>query len=104
MKPSAKKVSSQQFLSGWKDIASYLGKGVRTVQRYERDLALPVREKSARRAHTSKSLLPTVQSPPSHFPMLQKAQMEYRVRGSTSLKERCARRKESVVATGKRRS
>jgi hypothetical protein len=43
MKPSAKKVASQQFLSGWKDIASYLGKGVRTVQRYERDLALPVR-------------------------------------------------------------
>jgi hypothetical protein len=30
-------------LSGWKDIASYLGKGVRTVQRYERDLRLPVR-------------------------------------------------------------
>jgi hypothetical protein len=32
-----------QVLSGWKDIANYLGKGVRTVQRYERELALPVR-------------------------------------------------------------
>lgn len=32
-----------RFLSGWKDIATYLGKGVRTVQRYERELALPVR-------------------------------------------------------------
>jgi hypothetical protein len=32
-----------QFLSGWKDIANYLGKGVRTVQRYERELGLPVR-------------------------------------------------------------
>jgi hypothetical protein len=32
-----------KFLSGWKDIAAYLGKGVRTVQRYERDLGLPVR-------------------------------------------------------------
>lgn len=30
-------------LSGWKEIAVYLGKGVRTVQRYETDLALPVR-------------------------------------------------------------
>lgn len=30
-------------LSGWKDIATYLGKGVRTAQRYERDLQLPVR-------------------------------------------------------------
>jgi hypothetical protein len=32
-----------QFLSGWKDIASYLRKGVRTVQRYERQFGLPVR-------------------------------------------------------------
>lgn len=32
-----------QFLSGWKEIANYMGKGVRTVQRYERDLGLPVR-------------------------------------------------------------
>lgn len=30
-------------LSSWKDIASYLGKGVRTVQRWERHLGLPVR-------------------------------------------------------------
>ena len=29
-------------LSGWKDIASYLGKAVRTVQRYEYELGLPV--------------------------------------------------------------
>jgi hypothetical protein len=34
---------SQEILSGWKDIASYLGRGVRTVQRYERGLGLPVR-------------------------------------------------------------
>lgn len=30
-------------LSGWKEIANYLGKGVRTVQRYEVELGLPVR-------------------------------------------------------------
>jgi hypothetical protein len=29
-------------LSSWKEIASYLGKGVRTVQRWERELRLPV--------------------------------------------------------------
>ena len=34
---------SEEIISGWKDIASYLGKGVRTVQRYERGLGLPVR-------------------------------------------------------------
>jgi hypothetical protein len=32
-----------EFFSGWKEIACYLGKGVRTVQRYERYFGLPVR-------------------------------------------------------------
>jgi hypothetical protein len=36
------------ILSGWKDIANYLGKGVRTVQRYEADLRLPVRRPAGR--------------------------------------------------------
>jgi hypothetical protein len=35
------------YLSGWKDIANYLEKGVRTVQRYERHLGLPVHRPSA---------------------------------------------------------
>jgi predicted DNA-binding transcriptional regulator AlpA len=30
-------------LTSWKEIAEYLGKGVRTVQRWERELELPVR-------------------------------------------------------------
>lgn len=30
-------------LTSWKEIASYLGKGVRTVQRWEREMDLPVR-------------------------------------------------------------
>jgi hypothetical protein len=44
-------------LSCWKDIARYLGKGVRTVQRWEREFELPVRRprganrKSAVAAH-----------------------------------------------------
>jgi hypothetical protein len=29
-------------LNSWKEIASYLGRGVRTVQRWERELQLPV--------------------------------------------------------------
>ncbi len=32
-----------RLLNSWKEIAAYLGRGVRTVQRYERDLGLPVR-------------------------------------------------------------
>lgn len=31
------------ILTCWKDIAQYLGKGVRTVQRWERDFGLPIR-------------------------------------------------------------
>lgn len=35
--------TNPEFLSGWKEIAAYLRKGVRTVQRYERHMGLPVR-------------------------------------------------------------
>jgi hypothetical protein len=37
-----------EILNGWKEIANYLGKGVRTVQRYERKLGLPVRRPAGR--------------------------------------------------------
>jgi len=37
-----------EIFSGWKDIANYLGKGVRTVQRYEREVGLPVRRPSGK--------------------------------------------------------
>lgn len=35
-------------LNSWKEIASYLGRGVRTVQRWEHDLAMPVRRPRAK--------------------------------------------------------
>jgi hypothetical protein len=37
-----------EILSGWKDIANYLGRGVRTVQRYELELGLPVHRPSGK--------------------------------------------------------
>jgi len=40
---SLQQTAHPTIISGWKDIANYLGKGVRTVQRYERELGLPVR-------------------------------------------------------------
>jgi hypothetical protein len=43
-----KRLEAPKFLSGWKDISSYLGKGVRTVQRYERELGLPVRRPASK--------------------------------------------------------
>ena len=38
--------TAQQVFHGWKDIAHYLSIGVRTAQRYERELDLPVRRPS----------------------------------------------------------
>lgn len=35
--------ASVPVLTSWKDIARYMGKGVRTVQRWEQDFGLPVR-------------------------------------------------------------
>jgi CheY-like chemotaxis protein len=38
----------RKILNSWKEIANYLGRGVRTVQRYERELKLPVRRAAAK--------------------------------------------------------
>jgi hypothetical protein len=35
-----------RVLTSWKEVAHYMGKGVRTVQRWERDFHLPVRRPS----------------------------------------------------------
>jgi hypothetical protein len=35
--------SGSEILNSWKEVAQYLGRGVRTVQRWEHDLGLPVR-------------------------------------------------------------
>jgi hypothetical protein len=43
MKERPRKNERSQFLSGWKEIANYLRKSTRTVQRYERNFGLPVR-------------------------------------------------------------
>src|SRR3954465_976374 len=34
------------ILNSWKEISSYIGRGVRTVQRWEKDFGLPVRRPS----------------------------------------------------------
>jgi CheY-like chemotaxis protein len=36
-------MANRKVLHGWKQIAEYLGRGVRSVQRYEGDLKLPIR-------------------------------------------------------------
>jgi len=36
-------MANRKILHGWKDIANYIGRGVRSVQRYETELKLPIR-------------------------------------------------------------
>ncbi len=40
--PSDNRRPASSQLNGWKEIAAFFGKGVRTVQRWEREMALPV--------------------------------------------------------------
>jgi hypothetical protein len=37
-----------EVLNSWKEVATYMGRGVRTVQRWERELGLPVRRPRAK--------------------------------------------------------
>lgn len=41
-------MTEPEFLNSWKEIASYMGRGVRTVQRYEVQYGLPVRRPAAK--------------------------------------------------------
>jgi len=41
--PSDPITSNAEVLNSWKEVALYMGRGVRTVQRWEQDLGLPVR-------------------------------------------------------------
>jgi hypothetical protein len=42
LEPTAASLVKTSVLNSWKEIAAYLGRGVRTVQRWEHDAALPV--------------------------------------------------------------
>jgi hypothetical protein len=46
-----------ELLTSWKEIAAHLGKGVRTVQRWEQELGLPVR-RPAKSRHIVVALAP----------------------------------------------
>lgn len=43
LKPPTSKIGQPHVLNSWKEIAAYMGRSVRTVQRLEVDLGLPVR-------------------------------------------------------------
>ncbi len=93
---------NDEVLNSWKEVATYLGRGVRTVQRWERELALPVRRprgKSRSAVIAFKSELdqwlhhaPAEQLRPDHagkppvqllLPNLRTAERQARLHGST---------------------
>ncbi len=39
---NSEKISNRQILSTWKDISSYLDRNIRTCQRWEKEIGLPV--------------------------------------------------------------
>jgi hypothetical protein len=56
-------VTHHDRLDSWKEIAVYLGRGVRTVQRWEREEALPVR----RHAHSRQASVYAFRSEIDHW-------------------------------------
>lgn len=98
-------------LSGWKDIANYLGRGVRTVQRYERKLRLPVQRP---RGRSRGSVMATradldgwvSQSPtrPPELAGLRSQQRDDLKRGVSALLSLCAETHELQTALGRQRT
>lgn len=61
MKKNPLKVRAD-ILNSWKEIAGYLGRGVRTVQRWEKDLGLPVRRPRNKTRSAVMALPPEIDS------------------------------------------
>ena len=53
---------NSEVLNSWKEIAAYLGRGVRTVQRWERELGLPVRRPRGKERSAVIALTPDLDS------------------------------------------
>ena len=78
-----------EMLSGWKDIATHMGKGVRTVQRYERELGLPVRRVSG---HPTSAVIAT------------KSDLDSWVRSSATVQESINRSQKAINAAQESRN
>src|SRR5581483_4478263 len=55
----------KEFLHSWKEVAQYVGRSPRTIQRWERDLGFPVHRPPAVRSLTPSSVPADVQSIPA---------------------------------------
>jgi hypothetical protein len=91
-------------LNSWKEIATFLGRGVRTVQRWERELGLPVRR--LRRSEHSpvfafrgelEAWLNSRPGPVSREPAIPERQLRLRPSDIHGVAERAVRRSQRLV-------
>lgn len=74
MSPDAPSTSNQEhILNSWKEIATYLHRGVRTVQRWEAELGLPVRRPRGKRHSAVIATRAELDAWMSSSPLIQKA-------------------------------
>lgn len=97
-----RQAAQPHFLSGWKDIAKYLGKGVRTVQRYEGQFGLPVRRPSGHSRGSVVAMKPEldvwVQSSPLSSSPVSKAATDSQHLDLATIADRVAELHEEMMA------
>jgi hypothetical protein len=62
--------TDQRVLNSWKEIAGYLGRGVRTVQRWESEFGLPVRRPRGKKRSAVVAISGDVDAWMHHLPLV----------------------------------
>jgi hypothetical protein len=84
------------ILSSWKEIAAYLGKGLRTVQRWERKRGLPVRRIGVGPETAKVPIFAIRDEIDAWISSMQVGELQILRRENTELRERIAELKEEV--------
>jgi len=80
-------VVNTDVLNSWKEVATYLGRGIRTVQRWERELGLPIRRPRCKLRSPIIAFRPELDQWLQSAPMAQRLDPAERQTGSSSLQE-----------------
>jgi hypothetical protein len=86
--PKRSKQGPLEILSGWKDIANYMRKGVRTVQRYELELGLPVRRPVGAPTGSVMATKPEIDAWISASPVRKAFRIAYRAQDNTEIRKK----------------
>lgn len=65
-----------RILNSWKEISQYVGRGVRTIQRYEHSYSFPVRRVAGRARTSVMALTDEIDAWVRHSPLLQQRNSE----------------------------